>query len=63
VTEAAPHYLLADISPVSVRRTRGGDAGEARRAGQGDPGAGPEAAAADGNSVLLGMPSRRPAFS
>jgi tRNA-2-methylthio-N6-dimethylallyladenosine synthase len=59
VTEAAPHYLLADISPRSVRRTPGGDAWETRRTDQGDPGAGPEA----GNSVLLGMPSRRPAFS
>jgi tRNA-2-methylthio-N6-dimethylallyladenosine synthase len=58
VTEAAPHYLLADVSPVSVRRTRGGDAWEARRAGQEDP-----AADAAGNSVLLGMPSRRPASS
>ena len=27
VTRAAPHYLLADGAPVSVRRTRGGDAG------------------------------------
>jgi tRNA-2-methylthio-N6-dimethylallyladenosine synthase len=63
VTGAAPHYLLADTSPASVRRTRGGDAWEARRAGQGDPGADREAAAVGGNSVLLGMPSRRPAFS
>jgi tRNA-2-methylthio-N6-dimethylallyladenosine synthase len=63
VTGAAPHYLLADVSPASVRHTRGGDAWQARRAGQDDPGAGPEAAAVSGNSVLLGMPSRRPAFS
>jgi tRNA-2-methylthio-N6-dimethylallyladenosine synthase len=64
VTGAAPHYLLADVSPVSVRRTRGGDAWEARRARQDDPAAGREAAAAAGGSpVLLGMPSRRPALS
>jgi tRNA-2-methylthio-N6-dimethylallyladenosine synthase len=63
VTEAAPHYLLADGTPASMRRTRGGDAWQARRAGQGGPAAGREAAAAaGGNSVLLGMPSRRPAL-
>jgi len=60
VTEAAPHYLLADVSPASVRRTRGGDAWEARRAGQDDPVVGREpAATAGGSQVLLGMPSRR----
>jgi tRNA-2-methylthio-N6-dimethylallyladenosine synthase len=63
VTEAAPHYLLADASPASVRRTRGGDAWEARGSGADDPATGRETAAAGGNSVLLGMPSRRPAFS
>src|SRR5215467_12344337 len=30
VSDAAPHYLLADVRPASVRRTRGGDAWEAR---------------------------------
>jgi tRNA-2-methylthio-N6-dimethylallyladenosine synthase len=51
VTEAAPHYLLADDAPVSMRRTRGGDGWEARQASP---------APADG-SVLLGMPSVRAA--
>ena len=32
VTRGAPHYLLADDPPVSVRRTRGGDAWAASRA-------------------------------
>jgi tRNA-2-methylthio-N6-dimethylallyladenosine synthase len=63
VTEAAPHYLLADVSPASVRRTRGGDAWEARRAGRDDPAAGREAAAAGGSQVLLGMPSLRQPLS
>ena len=55
VTRAAPNYLLADDAPVSIRRTRGGDAWQARRAGL--------AAEPDGaqDSVLLGMPGRRPA--
>jgi tRNA-2-methylthio-N6-dimethylallyladenosine synthase len=51
VTGAAPHYLLADGAPVSVRRTRGGDAWEARESrdsGHGTP----------SGSVLLGMPAR-----
>ncbi len=50
VTGAAPHYLLADGVPVSVRQTRGGDAWaerETRRSGHGTP---------DG-VVLLGMPT------
>jgi tRNA-2-methylthio-N6-dimethylallyladenosine synthase len=49
VTGAAPHYLLADGAPVSVRRTRGGDAfqarGEAQRSGT------------PSGAVLLGMPT------
>jgi tRNA-2-methylthio-N6-dimethylallyladenosine synthase len=50
VTDAAPHYLLADGAPVSVRQTRGGDAFEAREreGGHGSP----------IGSVLLGMPTR-----
>ena len=65
VTGASPHYLLADGAPVSVRRTRGGDAWEARRAGAATP-AGPgqlapqtDAGSRAGGSVLLGMPSWR----
>jgi tRNA-2-methylthio-N6-dimethylallyladenosine synthase len=55
VTGAAPHYLLADGTPPTIRRTRGGDAWDARRTG------GPEKAVLPENAVLLGMPSRRPA--
>jgi tRNA-2-methylthio-N6-dimethylallyladenosine synthase len=85
VTSAAPHYLIADGAPSSLRRTSGGDAWDARQAGRavgaasgtphgGANGAavgasngaavGAASAAADGpagGSVLLGMPSRRPA--
>jgi tRNA-2-methylthio-N6-dimethylallyladenosine synthase len=54
VTRAAPHHLIADGAPGPLRRTRGGDAWQARR---GAP------AAADGPAgpqpVLLGMPGRR----
>jgi tRNA-2-methylthio-N6-dimethylallyladenosine synthase len=52
VTRAAPHYLLADDGPLSVRRTRAGDAWAAAVA----PPAPPTAPAAI--PVLLGMPSR-----
>src|ERR1022692_759738 len=31
VSRAAPHYLIADGAPLAVRRTRGGDAWQARR--------------------------------
>jgi tRNA-2-methylthio-N6-dimethylallyladenosine synthase len=50
VTYAAPHHLVAD-DVLAVRRTRGGDAWEARQSA-------PSAAAA---AVPLGMPTRRPA--
>ncbi len=33
ITQAAPHYLIADMPPLAVRRTRGGDAWQARREG------------------------------
>ena len=49
VTRAAPHYLVADGAPLAVRRTRGGDAWQARRE---QPA--PVAAAA---AVPLGMPA------
>jgi tRNA-2-methylthio-N6-dimethylallyladenosine synthase len=53
VTQAAPHYLIADGPPLAVRRTRGGDAWQARRDGLADP-----AAAGDGAApVPLGMPA------
>lgn len=61
VTQAAPHYLLADGAPVSVRRTRAGDAWQARDGSPASPAAGPAAATAGaagpGSRVLLGMPA------
>jgi tRNA-2-methylthio-N6-dimethylallyladenosine synthase len=57
ITQAAPHYLIADSPPLAVRRTRGGDAWEAAR----DAAlTGPDQAAASdagGVPVLLGMPA------
>ncbi|MGN6681664.1 MAG: tRNA (N6-isopentenyl adenosine(37)-C2)-methylthiotransferase MiaB [Streptosporangiaceae bacterium] len=54
VSAAAPHYLLADNPPLAVRRTRGGDAWQARAAGE----AGGGSADAGGmEPVLLGMPA------
>jgi len=60
VTSAAPHYLLADGAPVAVRRTRGGDAWEARQAARAAP-VGERGApqAAEPAPVLLGMPALR----
>ena len=48
VTSAAPHYLIADGVPLAVRRTRGGDAWQARQDG---------AEAGPATRVLLGMPA------
>jgi tRNA-2-methylthio-N6-dimethylallyladenosine synthase len=63
VTRAAPHYLIADGAPVAVRRTRAGDAWQARAGGAAaGPGTGNGAggqgglAGAEGR-VLLGMPA------
>jgi tRNA-2-methylthio-N6-dimethylallyladenosine synthase len=54
VSSAAPHYLIADNAPQMVRRTPGGDAWQARAAGE----AGNGAADAGGmEPVLLGMPA------
>jgi tRNA-2-methylthio-N6-dimethylallyladenosine synthase len=52
VTRGAPHYLLSDAVPLSVRRTRAGDAWEAAAASPAPVSAPP---------VLLGMPARHPA--
>ncbi|HEY5351117.1 MAG TPA: tRNA (N6-isopentenyl adenosine(37)-C2)-methylthiotransferase MiaB [Streptosporangiaceae bacterium] len=52
VTRAAPHYLIADGPPRSLRSTGGGDAWQARQASLASP-AGPAAAPA----VSLGMPA------
>ncbi len=56
VTQAAPHYLIADATPLAVRRTRGGDAWQARKDGLVAPGAAGAATGA-GPAVLLGMPA------
>ena len=53
VTSAAPHYLIADGTPLAVRRTAGGDAWDARATGAITPPSGPRAA----EPVLLGMPT------
>jgi tRNA-2-methylthio-N6-dimethylallyladenosine synthase len=49
ITRAAPHHLIADGPVLDVRRTRSGDAWEARTAGPKPAGVGP--------AVGLGMPS------
>jgi tRNA-2-methylthio-N6-dimethylallyladenosine synthase len=56
ITGAAPHYLLADGAPVSVRRTRGGDAWQAWQDRSAD--SRPAMAGGPGAPVLLGMPGR-----
>jgi tRNA-2-methylthio-N6-dimethylallyladenosine synthase len=58
VTRGAPTYLLADGTPLAVRRTRGGDAWAARQAAPSSAGTDPGDAPA---GVLLGMPTTRPA--
>jgi tRNA-2-methylthio-N6-dimethylallyladenosine synthase len=55
VTHAAPHHLIADGSPRSVRRTPGGDAWQARQEAAGQD-AGQRTAGQ--GQVLLGMPAR-----
>ena len=50
VTRAAPHYLIADGRPRTVRRSRGGDAWQARADG-------PRRDAAAPSAVPLGMPA------
>ncbi|HEY5986323.1 MAG TPA: tRNA (N6-isopentenyl adenosine(37)-C2)-methylthiotransferase MiaB [Streptosporangiaceae bacterium] len=57
VTQAAPHYLIADGAPQSVRRTRGGDAWQARREGAARELSAVGAVDGGGRPVLLGMPS------
>ena len=55
VTRAAPHYLIADGAPVAVRRTRAGDAWQARAAAAEAGGA--AGLAGEEGRVLLGMPA------
>jgi tRNA-2-methylthio-N6-dimethylallyladenosine synthase len=52
VTQAAPHYLIADAPPLAVRRTRGGDAWQARMDGRAEP-----SVTSNDPPVLLGMPA------
>jgi tRNA-2-methylthio-N6-dimethylallyladenosine synthase len=68
VTRGAPHYLLSDAVPLSVRRTRAGDAWEAGQTAAAPVSAAPVSAAPvsaapEGAAapVLLGMPARHPA--
>jgi tRNA-2-methylthio-N6-dimethylallyladenosine synthase len=60
ITHAAPHHLIADGDPLTVRRTRAGDAWEsrARAAAASPPEPGPQAPAGPA-PVLLGMPAVR----
>jgi tRNA-2-methylthio-N6-dimethylallyladenosine synthase len=51
ITYAAPHHLVSDAPMRGVRRTRAGDAWEARHAARSPVATG---------QVLLGMPTRRP---
>jgi tRNA-2-methylthio-N6-dimethylallyladenosine synthase len=65
VTRGAPHYLLSDATPLSVRRTRAGDAWEAAATAPALPAEPPAAASASKLTapdapVLLGMPTRLP---
>src|ERR1700749_4871748 len=63
VTRGAPHYLLSDAAPLSVRRTRAGDAWEAAAASRATrPAAStaPVTKAGAAAPVLLGMPARHP---
>jgi tRNA-2-methylthio-N6-dimethylallyladenosine synthase len=53
VTAAAPHYLIADRAPLALRRTRAGDAWQARASGAGTAPDGP----VPDEPVLLGMPT------
>jgi tRNA-2-methylthio-N6-dimethylallyladenosine synthase len=68
VTRAAPHYLLSDAPPLSLRRTRAGDAWEAAaaapaRTAPAPSATGPAPAPATSSAeapVLLGMPALGP---
>jgi tRNA-2-methylthio-N6-dimethylallyladenosine synthase len=63
ITHAAPHHLIADGAPLTVRRTRAGDAWEARTraaaAGTASDETGPAGTGAAPAPVLLGMPAVR----
>jgi tRNA-2-methylthio-N6-dimethylallyladenosine synthase len=57
VTSPAPHYLRADDAPLEVRRTRAGDAWEARQRAAAAPA--PDSPSDTPAPVLLGMPGLR----
>jgi tRNA-2-methylthio-N6-dimethylallyladenosine synthase len=64
ITHAAPHHLIADGAPLTVRRTRAGDAWETRKhAAESGAAASTASASADPSAaatpVLLGMPAIR----
>jgi tRNA-2-methylthio-N6-dimethylallyladenosine synthase len=64
ITHAAPHHLIADGAPLTVRRTRAGDAWETRKhAAESGAAASTAPASADpaaaATPVLLGMPAIR----
>ncbi|HWJ85920.1 MAG TPA: MiaB/RimO family radical SAM methylthiotransferase, partial [Cellulomonas sp.] len=60
VTHAAPHHLVADGATPVVRRTRAGDAWEAREAGDGHDHAGAACGTgAPAGPVSLGLPTAR----
>jgi tRNA-2-methylthio-N6-dimethylallyladenosine synthase len=59
VTRGAPHYLVADDAPLSVRRTRAGDAWQARQEAASAPEAAATVSSGKDSPVLLGMPSVR----
>jgi tRNA-2-methylthio-N6-dimethylallyladenosine synthase len=57
ITYAAPHHLVSDIPATGLRRTRAGDAWEAR---QSDESCAPAPSGAAPAPVLLGLPTLRP---
>jgi tRNA-2-methylthio-N6-dimethylallyladenosine synthase len=67
ITYAAPHHLVSDLPATGLRRTRSGDAWEARQSADscaptgasGTSGASGTAAATP-TPVLLGLPTLRP---
>jgi tRNA-2-methylthio-N6-dimethylallyladenosine synthase len=63
ITYAAPHHLVSDLPATGLRRTRSGDAWEARQSSDScAPGGVSTAAGPDGRAtpVLLGLPTLRP---
>jgi tRNA-2-methylthio-N6-dimethylallyladenosine synthase len=63
ITYAAPHHLVSDLPATGLRRTRSGDAWEARQSTDScAPGGASTAAGPDGPAtpVLLGLPTLRP---